>query len=108
MNDHLLYIFLPVIIGICAMVLQFQFMHTTEAKRRAWSLAGLAVLWIPAVLIVARYLCSYARTVEECFTLWTIAFGLCCLTAGIQGTILFFCRSKRDIKELDRMKLRDL
>ena len=108
MNDHLLYIFLPVIIGICAMVLQFQFMHTTEAKRRAWSLAGLAVLWIPAVLIVARYLCSYARTVEECFTLWTIAFVICCLTAGIQGTILFFCRSKRDIKELDRMKLRDL
>ncbi len=108
MNDHLLYIFLPVIIGICAMVLQFQFMHTTEPKRRAWSLAGIAVLWIPAVLIVARYLCSYARTVEECFTLWTIAFGLCCLTAGIQGTILFFCRSKRDIKELDRMKLRDL
>lgn len=108
MNNYLLYIFLPVIIGICAMVLQFQFMHTTEAKRRAWSLAGLAILWIPVVLIVARYLCSYAKSVEECFTLWTIAFCLCCLTAGIQGTILFFCRSKRDIKELDRMKLRDL
>ena len=108
MNDYILYIFAPVIIGAAAMALQFQFMHTTERRRRAWSLAGLAVLWIPAVLIVARYLCSYARTVEECFTLWTIAFGLCCLAAGIQGTILFFCRSKRDIKELDRMKLRDL
>lgn len=108
MNDYLLYIFAPVIIGICAMVLQFQFMHTTESKRRVWSLAGIAVLWIPAVLIVARYLCSYARTVEECFLLWTAAFGLCCLTAAIQGTILFFCRSKRDVTGLNKMKLKDL
>ena len=108
MNDHLLYIFLPVIIGICAMVLQFQFMHTTEAKRRAWSLTGLAILWIPMVLIVARYLCSYARTVDECFLLWTTAFALCCITAAIQGTILFFCRCKQDVTGLDKMKLKDL
>ena len=108
MNDYILYIFAPVIIGAAAMALQFQYMHTTEPKRRAWSLAGLAILWIPAVLIVARYLCSYAQTVEECFLLWTMAFAICCLTAAIQGAILFFCRSKRDISALDKMKLKDI
>ena len=108
MNDYILYIFAPVIIGAAAMALQFQFMHTTEPKRRAWSLAGLAILWIPLVLIVARYFCSYARTVEECFLLWTMAFAICCLIAAIQGAILFFCRSKRDISALDKMKLKDI
>lgn len=108
MNDIILYIFLPVIIGIGIMALHMTYMHTTEARHRAWSLAGLAILWIPMVLIVARYLCSYAQTVEECFLLWTMAFGLCCLTAAIQGAILFFCSSKRDVTGLDKMKLKDL
>lgn len=107
MNDYLLYIFLPVIIGICAMVLQFQFMHTTEPKRRAWSLAGLAILWIPLVLIVARYFCSYANTVEECFLLWTMAFVISCLVAVLQISILLHCSSKRDVTGVDKMKLKD-
>ncbi len=108
MNEYILYIFLPVIIGICSMVLQMKYMHTTEHKQRAWSLAGLAVLWIPVVLILARYLCSNASTVEECFQLWTMAFVLSCLTAGIQISILLLCRSKRDVSGLDKMKLKDL
>lgn len=107
MNDYLLYIFLPVIIGICAMVLQYQYMHATEAKRRAWSLAGLAILWIPLVLIVARYFCSYATTVEECFLLWTMAFGISCLAAALQAFILILCRNKRDVTGVDKMKLKD-
>lgn len=106
--DYLLYIFLPVILGVCIMALHMKFMHTTEAKHRTWSLVGLGLLWVPMTLIVARWCCSFARTVEECFRLWTLAFCLSCLTAAIQGTILLFCRSKRDVKELDRMKLRDL
>ena len=107
MNDYLLYIFLPVIIGVAAMVLQYQYMHTTEAKRRAWSLAGLAILWIPLVLIVARYFCSYATTVEECFLLWTMAFVISCLAAALQISILLHCSSKRDVTGVDKMKLKD-
>ena len=108
MNDYILYIFAPVIIGAAAMALQFQYMHTTERRRRAWSLGGIAVLWIPAVLIVARYLCSYARTVEECFLLWTAAFVISCIAAAIQLSIMLLTRSRRDLSGVDKMKLKDL
>lgn len=108
MNDYILYMFPAVIIGIGAMVLHMKYMHTTEHRQRAWSLAGLAVLWIPVVLLTAHFFCSYARTVEECFLLWTAAFGLCCICAAVQFTLLILSRNKRDVTGLDKMKLKDL
>ena len=107
MND-LFYVFVPVIIGICAMVLHMQFLHCTDRRRRAWSLAGIAVLWLLAIPVAACYCCSFAHTVEDCFRLWTIAYVLCCLCAAIQLGVLFLGGNKRNVSDLDRMKLRDI
>ena len=100
--------FLLIAVGIAAKVLHELYLTAAEFKRKAWIMSGLAALWIVTVLGLARYFCSFAQTVEECFRLWSIAFGVGCIGAGVQAFILILCRNKRDIRELDRMKLRDL
>ena len=108
MNNTYLLIFAAVGIGIATKVLHELYLNASEFKRKTWIMAGIAVLWIAMVLVLARYFCSYAQTVEQCFRLWTIAFGVGCIGAAFQAFILIICRNKRDMKELDRMKLRDL
>lgn len=108
MDNRIPYIFLLVAVGIAVKVLHELFLSTTEFKRKAWIMGGLAALWAVTVLGLARYFCSFAQTVEECFRLWSIAFGVGCIGAAFQAFILILCRNKRDITELDRMKLRDL
>ena len=108
MNNVYLLIFAAVVIGVATKVLHELYLNAGDFKRKAWIMAGLAGLWIAMVLVLARYFCSYAQTVEQCFRLWTIAFGVGCIGAAFQAFILLLCRNKRDLNELDRMKLRDL
>ena len=96
------------LIAIAAKVLHELYLSATEFKRKTWIMTGLAALWAVTVLALARYFCSFAQTVEQCFRLWSIAFGVGCIGAAFQAFILILCRNKRDINELDRMKLRDL
>ena len=103
MDNRIAIAFLLIAAGIAAKVLHELYLNAAEFKRKAWIMSGLATLWAVTVLGLARYFCSFAQTVEECFRLWSIAFGV-----GFQAFILIRCRNKRDIRELDRMKLRDL
>ena len=96
------------LIAIAAKVLHELYLSATEFKWKTWIMTGLAALWAVTVLALARYFCSFAQTVEQCFRLWSIAFGVGCIGAAFQAFILILCRNKRDINELDRMKLRDL
>ena len=108
MDNRIAIAFLLIAVGIAAKVLHELYLNAAEFKRKAWIMSGLAGLWIVTVLGLARYFCSFAQTVEQCFRLWSIAFGVGCIGAGFQAFILILCRNKRDINELDRMKLRDL
>ena len=108
MNNVYLLIASAVVIGVATKVLHELYLNAGDFKRKTWIMAGLAALWIATVLVLAFYFCSYAQTVEQCFQLWTIAFGVGCIGAAFQAFILILCRNKRDINELDRMKLRDL
>lgn len=108
MDNRIPIVFLLIAVGIAAKVLHELYLSAADFKRKTWILSGLAGLWAVTVLALARYFCSFAQTVEQCFRLWSIAFGVGCIGAGFQAFILIICRNKRDIKELDRMKLRDL
>ena len=108
MDNRIPTVFLLIAVAIAAKVLHELYLSATEFKRKTWILSGLAALWAVTVLALARYFCSFAQTVEQCFRLWSIAFGVGCIGAAFQTFILILCRNKRDIKELDRMKLRDL
>ena len=108
MDNRIPTVFLLIAVAIAAKVLHELYLSATEFKRKTWILSGLAALWAVTVLALARYFCSFAQTVEQCFRLWSIAFGMGCIGAGFHAFILILCRNKRDIKELDRMKLRDL
>ena len=108
MDNRIATVFLLIAVTIAAKVLHELYLSAADFKRKTWILSGLAALWIVTVLALARYFCSFAQTVEQCFRLWSIAFGVGCIGAAFQAFILIICRNKRDIKELDRMKLRDL
>ena len=108
MDNRIAIAFLLIAVGIAAKVLHELYLNAAEFQRKAWIMSGLAGLWAVTVLALARYFYSFAQTVEQCFRLWSIAFGMGCIGAGFQAFILILCRNKRDIKELDRMKLRDL
>ena len=108
MDNRIATVFLLIAVAIAAKVLHELYLSAADFKRKTWILSGLAGLWVVTVLALARYFCSFAQTVEQCFRLWSIAFGVGCIGAGFQAFILIICRNKRDIKELDRMKLRDL
>ena len=108
MDNRIPTVFLLIAVGIAVKVLHELYLSAAEFKRKTWILSGLAALWIVTVLGLARYFCSFAQNVEQCFRLWSIAFGVGCIGAAFQAFILILCRNKRDIKELDRMKLRDL
>ncbi len=108
MDNRIPTVFLLIAVAIAAKVLHELYLSAAEFKRKAWIMSGLAALWAVTVLALARYFCSFAQTVEQCFRLWSIAFGVGCIGAAFQAFILILCRNKRDINELDRMKLRDL
>ena len=108
MDNRIATVFLLIAVAIAAKVLHELYLNAADFKRKTWILSGLAGLWAVTVLALARYFCSFAQTVEQCFRLWSIAFGVGCIGAAFQAFILIICRNKRDIKELDRMKLRDL
>ena len=108
MDNRIPTVFLLIALAIAVKVLHELYLNAAEFKRKAWIMSGLAALWAVTVLALARYFCSFAQTVEQCFRLWTIAFGVGCIGAAFQAFILILCRNKRDINELDRMKLRDL
>ena len=108
MNNTYLLIFAGVGISIDTKVLHELYLNASEFKRKTWIMAGIAVLWIAMVLVLARYFCSYAQTVEQCFQLWTIAFGVGCIGAAFQAFILILCRNKRQLSETDKMKLKDI
>ena len=108
MDNRIATVFLLIAVAIAAKVLHELYLNAADFKRKTWILSGLAGLWAVTVLALDRYFCSFAQTVEQCFRLWSIAFGVGCIGAGFQAFILIICRNKRDIKELDRMKLRDL
>ena len=108
MDNRIATVFLLIAVAIAAKVLHELYLNAADFKRKTWILSSLAGLWAVTVLALARYFCSFAQTVEQCFRLWSIAFGVGCIGAAFQAFILIICRNKRDIKELDRMKLRDL
>ena len=108
MDNRIPTVFLLIALAIAVKVLHELYLNAAEFKRKAWIMSGLAALWAVTVLALARYFCSFTQTVEQCFRLWTIAFGVGCIGAAFQAFILILCRNKRDINELDRMKLRDL
>ena len=108
MDTRIPTVFLLIAVAIAAKVLHELYLRAAEFNRKTWILSGLAALWAVTVLALARYFCSFAQTVEQCIRLWTIAFGVGCIGAAFQAFILILCRNKRDINELDRMKLRDL
>ena len=108
MDNRIPTVFLLIALAIAVKVLHELYLNAAEFKRKAWIMSGLAALWAVTVLALARYFCSFAQTVEQCFRLWSIAFGVGSIGAAFQAFILILCRNKRDIKELDRMQLRDL
>ena len=108
MDNRIPTVFLLIAVAIAVKVLHELYLSATEFKRKTWIMTGLTALWAVTVLALARYFCSFAQTVEQCFRLWSIAFGVGCIGAAFQAFILILCRNKRDINELDRMKLRDL
>ena len=108
MNNTYLLIFAAVGIGIATKVLHELYLNAGDFKRKTWIMSGIAGLWIAMVLVLACYFCSYAQTVEQCFLLWTIAFGVGCIGAAFQAFILILCRNKRQLSETDKMKLKDI
>ena len=108
MDNRIAIAFLLIAVGIAAKVLHELYLNAVEFKRKAWILSGLAGLWIVTVLALARYFCSFAQTVEQCFRLWSIAFGVGCIGAAFQAFILILCRNKRQLSETDKMKLKDI
>ena len=108
MNNVYLLSFAAVAIGIGTKVLHELYLNAGDFKRKTWIMSGIAGLWIAMVLVLACYFCSYAQTVEQCFLLWTIAFGVGCIGAAFQAFILILCRNKRQLSETDKMKLKDI
>ena len=108
MDNRIAIAFVLIAVGIAAKVLHELYLNSTEFKRKTWILSGLAGLWIVTVLALARYFCSFAQTVEQCFRLWSIAFGVGCIGAAFQAFILILCRNKRQLSENDKMKLKDI
>ena len=108
MDNRIPTVFLLIAVAIAAKVLHELYLSATEFKRKTWILSGLAALWAVTVLALARYFCSVAQTVEQCFRLWSIAFGVGCIGAAFQAFILILCRNKRQLSETDRMKLKDI
>ena len=108
MDNRIAIAFLLIAVGVAVKVLHELYLNAAEFKRKAWIMSGLAGLWIVTVLGLARYFCSFAQTVEECFRLWSIAFGVGCIGAGFQAFILILCRNKRQLSENDKMKLKDI
>lgn len=108
MDNRIPTVFLLIAVAIAAKVLHELYLSATEFKRKTWILSGLAALWAVTVLALARYFCSFAQTVEQCFRLWSIAFGVGCIGAAFQTFILILCRNKRQLSENDKMKLKDI
>ena len=108
MDNRIAIAFVLIAVGIAAKVLHELYLNAAEFKRKAWIMSGLAGLWAVTVLGLARYFCSFAQTVEQCFRLWSIAFGVGCIGAAFQAFILILCRNKRQLSETDKMKLKDI
>ena len=108
MDNRIPTVFLLIAVAIAAKVLHELYLSATEFKRKTWILSGLAALWAVTVLALARYFCSFAQTVEQCFRLWSIAFGVGCIGAAFQTFILILCRNKRQLSENEKMKLKDI
>ena len=105
---NVFYYLLPVALAIATKVLHHLYLNAAGFMRKACIMAGLTIFWMGIVYWLAHYFCSFAQTMEQCFLLWSAAFGVGCIFAVMQVFILLLCRNKRDVSELDRMKLRDM
>lgn len=104
---NIFYYLIPAVLALTVKVLHHLFLDASGFRKKAWIIGGISALWAAIVLWLAHFFCSYARTMEECFLLWTLAFVIGCLFAAIQAWLLLLCRPKRQMTDTDKIKLKD-
>lgn len=94
---------------IVAWCLEFKLIHSTNSKVRTLCGGGLAVLFVPMILVVYRLFCQGAETVQECFDRGFAAILVMSIDFLVSAAmIVYMVRKDRNISEEERMKLKDL
>ena len=103
-------IFALVVVAIPTLVLRYLFLETTKPRTKLILSGCMLAVYIATVLGLAWFLVTLgpATDATQVWNAWVVAFLGGTIWTVMMVAITWFCRNKRDINELDRMKLRDL